>query len=110
MVGLLTLGAGVGIDVTVTVLVAIPVQVPTVQIAIYDDVVAGLTVREVPLIPSFHVTVPGQFDTTRVVKPPLQILGLLTAGVGFVHKQLLGALYVVVPVQEAPLVTTAVTV
>ena len=43
----------------------------------------GLTVLVNPVVPSFHVTEPEQFETVNVVLLPAHIVGLLTVGVGF---------------------------
>ena len=51
----------------------------------------GLTILVAPLVPSLQVTVPAQFETVKVAELPAHILGLLTVGVGLVHKQLVGA-------------------
>ncbi len=81
IVGLFTVGVGFG--VTVTVLVAVPVQVPTLQVAVYVVVEIGLTVLVNPVVPSFQVTEPEQFETVKVALLPEHIVGLLTVGVGF---------------------------
>ena len=43
----------------------------------------GLTVLVNPLVPSFHVTEPEQFETVKVAELPAQIVGLFNVGVGF---------------------------
>ena len=76
---------GVGLGVTVTVAIAVPVPthgaVPTVQVAVYEVVVVGLPVLAKPVVPSFQLTAPAQFDTVKVADCPAQIVGLLTVGV-----------------------------
>ena len=81
IVGLLTLGER--LELTVTVLVTVPEQVPTEQVAVYEVVILGYTVRVAPLVPSFHVTLPPQFDTLNVAPLPEQIVALFTLGKGF---------------------------
>ena len=41
-------------------------------------------------MPSFHVTLPPQFDTLNVAPLPEQIVGLLTLGEGVTQAQLGG--------------------
>lgn len=45
-------------------------------------VVVGLTVLANPVVPSFQLTVPAQLETIKVAELPVQMLGLLTLGVG----------------------------
>ncbi len=42
----------------------------------------GLTVFVNPVVPSFHVTLPEQFETVKVAELPTHIVGLFTLGVG----------------------------
>ena len=56
----------------------------------------GLTVLDKPVVPSFHVTEPEQFETVKVALLPSHIVGLLTVGVGF---GVTVTVLVVVPVQ-----------
>ena len=103
IVALFTLG--VGFELTVTVPVAVPKQVPTEQVAVYEVVILGYTVRVTPLVPSFHVTLPPQFETLNVAPLPEQIVALFTLGEGFTQPQLGGAIKVVDEVQRfTPLV------
>ncbi len=43
----------------------------------------GLTVLVNPVVPSFQVIEPEQFETVNVALLPAHIVGLLTVGVGF---------------------------
>ena len=45
-------------------------------------VAVGLTFLVSPVVPSFHVTVPAQFETIKLADCPAQMVGLLTLGVG----------------------------
>ena len=45
-------------------------------------VAVGLTFLVSPVVPSFHVTVPAQFETIKLADCPEQMVGLLTLGVG----------------------------
>ena len=45
-------------------------------------VAVGLTFLVSPVVPSFHVTVPAQFETVKVAELPEHMVGLLTLGVG----------------------------
>ncbi len=42
----------------------------------------GLTVLVNPVVPSFQVTVPEQFETVSVAELPAHIVGLFNVGVG----------------------------
>ena len=45
-------------------------------------VAVGLTFLVSPVVPSFHVTVPAQFETIKLADCPEQMVGLLTLGAG----------------------------
>ena len=45
-------------------------------------VAVGLTFLVSPVVPSFHVTVPAQFETVKAAELPEHMVGLLTLGVG----------------------------
>ena len=80
IVGFVTVG--IGFEFTVTVEVTDAKHEPNVQVAIYDLVTVGVTVRWLPVAPSPHVTVPVQLVTVNVADSPSQIDGLLTDGFG----------------------------
>ena len=85
MLGVFTLTTGAEptlLTVTVTGAEAGLEQVPTVQVAVYEVVVAGVTVIEVPVMPLDHVTVPAQLVAVKIAELPTQMLGVFTLTTG----------------------------